>query len=169
MKMVGLQTGISCYAVGMAVVKSHTSCMSDEGFCHRIGLCPVKQSELTPTSVGTLQVTALPGKGVLTEVTTDDVQGIPFAQTTPLVTLVEGQRIDMIFHLSKNVPTVHAKWASVAAPVLLAGDEDGQWLIEYENLGQFTDEELKGLLDSMGTPDRLPEDNKYNRVKYPDA
>jgi len=167
MKMVAIQTEIACYAVGMVTVNSHHSCLTDEGLAHRIGLCPIVQSKLTPQTVGSLVIEAKPGRGVITEVTTDDIVGIPFAQKTPLVTLVQNERIELTLHLAKSVPTVHTKWACVAAPVLLAGEDDNQWFIEYENLGQFTDAELKVILDGIAEPERLPTTNMYTRIMYP--
>ena len=129
-----------------AVVRTNTSCQTDEFLAHRLGLVPFRR-------VGNGDTMELRAQGPCT-VCARDLVGPAFAAVHPdLEVMVLGdarQRLDLTLRFDKRAASAHARYATCAGVGMAEGEGGGTHVLRFEtNDGSPPQDRLLEALDKL--------------------
>lgn len=107
-----LISDIATFSAYKVIIKTNTSCQTDEYIAHRIGMIPFLPKEDTDTD-SDLHVSVTKSNSTLM---TTDLNGNMFSKyNVPIIKLIEGQTIDIEVLFDKNTGQHHARYSPVSA------------------------------------------------------
>lgn len=133
-------TEVETYAIDIVVFQENHSARHDELLALRFGQCVidnVQYEKILDPNHDTQVRLEVEGPKV---VTTDDIPLLPFAKTTPIITLLAGQRIICDLVVKKGIGRTHVKWSPVSTCVFREAPEGFDFVVK--ELGMLPGSEI---------------------------
>ena len=138
--------GVPIYAIDTVDFLANSSVLPDEGIAHRLGLIPLK-TELSAVQQDNesdkIMFTLDSGETSETrtvlsgELKSQDDIVKPIADNIPIVTLAQGQRLNIEAYARLGRGTEHAKWNSANISTLTESDNDDERVLTVETTGSL--------------------------------
>lgn len=128
---------IETYAIDVVIFDTNTSARYDEIIALRLGQLAINHTKLTSEDREFKGYIDFTGPG---ELTSDDIQGIPFAYKTPIVTLLKNQSVKCQLIAKKNIGRTHVKWRPVST-VSITEVENG-YRLAYKSIGMMSGDQI---------------------------
>lgn len=145
---------IETYAIDVVIFYVNFSPRHDEIIALRLGQLVIDHERFTPPENGEFRTRIdFTGPGVLTS---DNIPGLPFKFTTPIITLKTGHRIMCDVIVKKGQGKEHVKWRPVSTVVITEVDDGYQFTIK--EIGMLTAEQIftKGIEKMSDAAHRAP-------------
>ena len=138
--------GVPIYAVESVDVLENSSVLADEGIAHRIGLIPLK-TDLESSKDGNEndKIMLTLDSGISDETRTiisgdfksQDSSVIPISNDIPIVTLAQGQSLNIEAYARLGKGTEHAKWNSANIATLTDSEKNDERILTVESTGSL--------------------------------
>jgi DNA-directed RNA polymerase subunit D len=151
-----LLNDIETYAIDIVTFDVNTTSRHDELIAFRLGQLVIDHTKYNYGNNFKTHV-SFTGPGVFN---TSHIIGIPFKYETPIMTLIEGQKLELDVIIVKDIGRTHAKWRPVGSVGFK--QEGDKFLFTIGDIGMMTAEDIltKGL-EKIQSAANAPYPNKF--------